>query len=141
MAVYIAGLKSAIDTGDTYFKEIEKLPIAGSMMARQKLVERPLIARQPVYDGPPLEARIEYARWIVDCPNCGNAEFVFEDKLFMCSTCLNSDIGGQVRRVRMPPQRQMIEGILGKRKIINRHWDKETIAELQTENTQFDIGE
>ena len=141
MSVYQAGLKSAVDTGDTYFREIEKLPIAGSMVARQKLVERPQLAQKPAYNGPPLEARIEYARWIVDCPNCGNAEFAFEDKLFMCSMCFNSDAGGQVRSVQMPSQRPKIEAILSKRKIVNRHWENETIAELQAENTQFGIGE
>jgi len=134
MTVYIAGVNRSVDTGDTYFKEIEKLPISGSGMARLKLTERTIVVKASVYDGKPLEARIEYARWIVDCPNCHSAEFAFEDKLFLCSACKNSDIDGQVRKVKMPNNRKQIEDILGKRKIINRHWTDESVEKLQSEN-------
>ena len=133
MTVYIAGVNRVVDTGDTYFREIEKLPISGAGMARIKLAERASLAHN-VYDGKPLDARIEHARWIVDCPNCGNAEFAFEDKLFACSTCKNSDINGQIRKVKMPNERKKIEDILSKRKIINRHWTNETVEKLQSEN-------
>ena len=134
MTVYIAGVNRAVDTGDTYFREIERLPISGAGAARIKLTERPSLSHN-IYDGKPLEARIEYSRWIVDCPNCGNAEFAFEDKLFMCSACHNSDVGKQSRKVKLPTQRKQIEDILGKRKIINRHWNiGKTVEKLQSEN-------
>ena len=135
MAVYIAGVDRAIDTADTYFNEIKKLPIGGAKVAKDKLLERTRINNLPVYDGKPLEARIEYARWIVDCPNCHNAEFAFEDNLFLCSSCKNSDINGQIRKVKMPKERKGIEDLLSKRKIINRHWyPGETVKELVDEN-------
>ena len=134
MTVYVAGVKNSVDTGDTYFQEISQLPIAGSKPAKYKLAERSLISKAPVYDGKPIEARIEYARYIVDCPNCGNAEFAFEDKLFWCSACHNSNVDGQVLKVKMPKERKQIEDILGKRNIINRHWTNETVEDLQKEN-------
>jgi hypothetical protein len=133
--MYIAGVKHAVDTGDTYFYEVGKENIAGSPPARHKLI-RDSIAKLEIYDGKPLSARAEYSRWIVDCPNCGNAEFYFEDKLFLCSTCNNSNIEGKVRKVKLPKERKEIETILGKRAIINRHWkESETLKDLESENT------
>ena len=130
--VYLAGVNRAVDTGDTYFPEIVKARISGSISAKDRLAERDIIEKQKLYGGQPLRARIEYSRWIVDCPNCGGAEFVFEDKRFLCSQCGNSDIQGQIRRVVMPQKRTEIEDILSKRKIINRHWyPNETIEMLQ----------
>ena len=131
---YIAGAKNLIDTGDTYFGEIEKLPVSGRDIA-VRFISRGKILNSPVLDSKPLDARIEFARWIVDCPNCHSAEFAFEDKLFLCSNCGNSDVNGQVRKVKMPSERKQIEGLLGKRKIINRHWyPGETVEKLQKEN-------
>ncbi len=134
--VYLAGAKQAVDTADTYFGEIAKGPAGASVEAKHRIGQRPLIARMPKAGGKPLEARAEYARWIVDCPNCHNAEFVFEDGLFLCSSCQNSDVGGAIRRVKLPQERKQIETLLGKRNIINRHWFPwETIGALQNENS------
>jgi hypothetical protein len=133
--MYIAGVKHAVDTGDTYFYEIGKEVISGSPPSRHKLV-RDSIAKLEVYDGKPLDARIEHARFLVDCPNCNNAEFYFEDKLFLCSLCGNSNIGGKVYKVKLPKERKEIETVLGKRAIVNRHWkESETLKDLKTENT------
>lgn len=132
--MYICGVSRSVDTGDTYFSEISKLSISGSSEARHKL-QRDKIKSLEVANGKPLEARIEYAQWIIDCPNCGNAEFAFEDKLFFCSLCQNSDIAGKARKVKMHQQRKKIEDILGKRSIKNRHWyTNETVEDLENEN-------
>ena len=132
--MYIAGVKQSADTGNTYFNEISKLSIAGAEIARRSL-QRDGIKNTEVAKGKPLQARVEYARWIVDCPNCHSAEFAFEDGLFLCSSCGNSDVNGKVKKVKMPKGRKQIEDILGKRKIINRHWNiGETIEKLQAEN-------
>lgn len=122
MQPYLSGTNRAVDTGDTYFPEIIKQEISASGMAKDKLEERRAIDKLKRHGGKPLLARIEYARYIVDCPNCNGAEFAFEDKLFFCSQCQNSDIGGEARRVKMPNERKQIEEELGKRPIINRHW-------------------
>lgn len=132
---YISGSKRSVDTGDTYFGEIAKEPIAGSREAKIKL-QRDRIKGLEIYDGKPLEARIEYARFIVDCPNCNSAEFAFEDKLFLCSLCKNSNIQGKVYKVKMPKERKQIEDILSVRPIKNRHWyPNETLQDLAKENT------
>ena len=140
MPVYIAGVNRSVDTADTYFNEIKNLPISGASAAKYKLAERQRIKILFIHDGKPLEARIEYARWIVDCPNCNSAEFAFEDNLFYCSLCKNSDVGGKARTVKMPKERKQIEGILSVRQIINRHWyPDETIEDLENENLKMGV--
>ena len=137
--MYIAGVNRSVDSGNTYFHEIVKLPISGRIAAIQKL-ERASILRLSIADGSPLQARIEYARWIVDCPNCHSAEFAFEDNLFFCSLCKNSDVQGKARRVIFPGPRLEIETTLGKRPIINRHWyPGETVESLQEESKRMGI--
>ncbi len=133
--VYIPGLNNTIDTGETYFSEIVTAKIQASTVAKDKLSERANILKVKIHGGQPLEARIEFSRWIVDCPNCKSAEYLFEDKLFLCSQCRNSDVGGEIRRVKLPPERKRIEDILSKRFIINRHWfPNETTEDLENEN-------
>ncbi len=132
--MYLSGTNHSVDTGDTYFIELSKENISGRKLA-VKFLKRDRILKLPVYDGKPLEARIEYARMIVDCPNCNSAEFAFEDNLFFCSQCNNSDIQGKVRQVKMPKDRKQIEEILGKRAIKNRHWfPTESVKGLEKEN-------
>ena len=132
--MYIAGVNRIIDTGDTYFDEISKETISGRRSA-VKFIDRGRVLKLDVLDAKPLDARAEHARWIVDCPNCNSAEFAFEDKLFFCSLCKNSDIDGRARKVKMPGQRKEIEDILGKRPIKNRHWyPNETLEDLAKQN-------
>ena len=140
--VYIAGVNRPVDTGDTYFAEIAKDTISGANMARQMLSRRSLLKRGLISDAPPLKARIEYARWIVDCPNCGGAEFAIEDGLFMCFECKNSDVENKARQVVLPSRRKRLEEILALRPIMHRHWkDGETLKSLIGENKEHNIGE
>ena len=123
---YLAGTNRSVDTGDTYFNELSKR-INRNQLKKLKT------------DGT-VEARIEYARYIVDCPNCNSAEFAFEDNLFFCSQCKNSDIQGKAREVKMPKGRKRIEDILGKRVIANRHWlSTESVKDLQNENLKMGV--
>jgi endogenous inhibitor of DNA gyrase (YacG/DUF329 family) len=123
---YLAGTNRSVDTGDTYFNELSKR-INRNQLKKLKT------------DGT-VEARIEYARYIVDCPNCNSAEFAFEDNLFFCSQCKNSDIQGKAREVKMPKGRKQIEDILGKRVIANRHWlSTESVKDLQNENLKMGV--
>ncbi len=140
MSVYLAGAKRSVDTGDSYFNELRSLSESGSKMAKDKIGERARIAKMQVYDGTPLKPRAEFGRWIVDCPNCNSAEFAFEDNLFFCSQCKNSDIQGKARKVKMPKDRKRIEEILGKRPIKNRHWfPNETMVDLEKENLKMGV--
>ncbi len=137
--MYLSGTNRNIDTGDTYFNEISKENISGRKLA-VKFLQRDRLLNLPIYDGKPLDARIEYARYLVDCPNCNSAEYAFEDNLFLCSQCLNSNIQGQIRKVKMPKDRKQIEEILGKRPIKNRHWfPNETIEYLENENLKMGV--
>jgi len=131
--MYIAGSLRSVDTGDTYFNEIAKENISGNRGAKEKL-NRERIKKLEVSNKKALEARIEHARFLVDCPNCNSAEFAFEDKLFFCSLCKNSDIQNKVRKVKMPTERKKIEEILSVRPIKNRHWTNETLQGLAKEN-------
>ncbi len=124
--MYIAGLNRAIDTGDTYFTEVGNTTASGSQSARLKMQSRMRIV---ITGNMVLRARAEYGRWIVDCPNCHNAEFYFEDNKFECSECKLS------ANVEMPKERKAIETILGKRNIVNRHWEEpEMVGNLEKEN-------
>ncbi len=137
--MYLSGTNHSVDTGDTYFIELSKENISGRKLA-VKFLKRDRILNLPVYDGKPLEARIEFARYLVDCPNCNSAEYAFEDNLFFCSQCLNSDVQGKVRKVKMPKDRKQIEDILGKRAIKNRHWfPNETVKNLEKENLKMGV--
>jgi len=123
---YLAGTNRSVDTGDTYFNELSKR-INRNQLKKLKT------------DGT-VEARIEYARYIVDCPNCNSAEFAFEDNLFFCSQCKNSDIQGKAREVKIPKGRKQIEDILGKRVIASRHWlSTESVKDLQNENLKMGV--
>ena len=137
--MYIPGVNLPVDTGDTYFGIVSQEPIAGSVEAKHKL-KRDNIRNLPVAGGEELLVRVEHARWIVDCPNCGSAEFYFEDKLFFCSLCQNSDVEGKTRKVKMPKTRKDIEVMLGKRKIMNRHWrEPETVEDLENESISMGV--
>jgi len=137
--MYLSGTNRSVDTGDTYFNEISKDNISGRKLA-VRFLKRDRILNLPITKGKQLQARAEYSRWIVDCPNCNSAEYAFEDNLFFCSQCHNSDIQGKARKVKMPKDRKTIEEILGKRAIKNRHWfPTETIADLEKENLKMEV--
>jgi len=138
--MYIPGSLRSVDMGDTYFVEISKEPVSGNRGAKKKL-QRERIRKLELYEGKSLEARAEHSRWIVDCPNCNSAEFAFEDNLFFCSLCKNSDIQGKVRKVVMPIERKQIEALLSTRPIKNRHWyPEETVADLENENIKMGVN-
>jgi len=137
--MYLSGTSRSVDTGNTYFDEISKENISGRKLA-VRFLQRNRILNLPIYDDKPLEARIEYARFIVYCPNCNSAEYAFEDNLFFCSQCSNSDIQGKARKVKMPKDRTEIETILSKRPIKNRHWfPTEMVEDLENENISHDL--
>ncbi len=132
--MYIAGVNRAVDIGDTYFNEI------GTNLGQQILKVREIIKRMPISDSTPLRAKINYGRWVVDCPNCDNVEFAFEDGLFFCTSCQNGD--KKPRRVLIHQDRKKIEKILSKRMIKNRHWDSsESIEDLEKENKAHKVEE
>lgn len=92
-----------------------------------------------VHDGPPLEAKVNHNRWIVECPDCGGAEYVFpEQPLMLCASCWNAAVGGSWRRVVMPSERDAIENALVVRPTPQaRNWEPgEKVAQLRAENIE-----
>jgi hypothetical protein len=130
---YIAGVNRDVDNGNSYFKDL------GDSTGMNQLNQRNVLKRKEV-SKLTLKARIEYSRWIVDCPNCHSAEFAFDDNLFWCSVCNNSNIQGNLYTVEMPEDRKELEVILGKRNIVNRHWNSnETLEKLEQENVSMGV--
>lgn len=97
--------------------------------------------REQIAAGEPLPARIDAGRWIVECPDCHDAQYTWPDDpavLFMCVTCFNGRAGGLWRRVAFPPAalRERVEAVLLKRPVpTQRHWREGwTVKQLRTEN-------
>lgn len=90
-----------------------------------------------IADVPPAPARVDHNRWIVDCPDCGGAEFVWlNTPLLLCLSCWNGAIGNLWRRVTIPDNRVLIEAVLQERPLPpTRNWSPtEKIEDLQIEN-------
>lgn len=65
----------------------------------------------------PVQARVDYGRWLADC-ECGNAVYVEPtDPLFFCDACGNESAAGKVRPVVFPANRLMIEAALLERPV------------------------
>jgi len=84
----------------------------------------------------PVQARILYGRWLVDCPVCRGANDVIpSEPVYLCSSC------GWPERfvmVEFPPEIREIERLLLKRPIQNRNWQPgETLAFLTAENIAY----
>jgi len=102
--------------------------------ARKRLRDRPLVLNREV-SNKTLRAKINHSRWIVSCPHCPNAEFLFTDKRFFCSECKNGAISGKLYKVVMPKNKLQIQTLLEPRPIPNRNWKyPETIEDLVKEN-------
>lgn len=87
-----------------------------------------IILEEPVY------AIVNHGRWTARC-ECGGAEYVWEERKFMCQSCFNAKHKHQYRRVVMPKQRKDIERLLESRPVPNRNWEiGETIIQLEIEN-------
>ena len=59
----------------------------------------------------PVQARIDFGRWIADC-ECGGAEYVDpDDPVFFCQSCGNAEVDGKLRKVIFPKpeERDLIE--------------------------------
>lgn len=99
-----------------------------------------------VADLPPLKARLNRNRWIVDCPDCQGADFVWTDDREpkqMCGSCFNVAVGHKWRRVELPTNRAQIEAVLKARPIPqNRNWQfGEKLTAMKKENREHGLPE
>jgi hypothetical protein len=78
-------------------------------------------------DLPPLPAILNADRWVVVCPHCGDASFVWPDQpLFLCAYCFNRPTGGLWRRVALPDAEDLeeIEAVTAYRPLPHlRNWE------------------
>lgn len=89
-----------------------------------------------------IPARAEHGRWIVDCPDCNNAQLACKtDHRFMCNECGNIAAGGLWRVVVWPKEHESIAAILDKRHVSRAHWNPgQTVAHLEAEDkAQSDV--
>ena len=115
-------------TAETYFRDINRPE------ARKRLRDRHRTLNIEV-SNKTLRAEINHSRWLVNCPNCNNAEFLFSDKRFWCTLCENGGNDGKLYKVIMPKNKMQIETLLEPRPIFNRSWKyPETIDDLAREN-------
>lgn len=95
----------------------------------------PRLARSRGFVIPPLKqvaqgasvvARIDYGRWIADCP-CGGAEMIWLEGPWQiwCSSCGNADIDGQWRNVAVPENYAAISADLATRDWRDQQWRPE----------------
>lgn len=103
-------------------------------------VVKPMLAKyglQPtISEDGQLIAEVNHGRWIVVC-ECGGAEKMWEEGVFMCMSCMNARHKHQYRKAIFPKARKRIEALLLRRPVINRNWSVgETLAQLQSENEQ-----
>ncbi len=116
------------ETAETYFSRIDR------PQARKRLRDRPLVLTREV-SNKTLRARINHSRWVVNCPHCNSAEFLFGDKRFFCTECKNEAMDGKLYKIVMPKNKPQIETLLEPRPIFNRNWQyPETIEDLAEEN-------
>ena len=117
-----------IEPAESYFRKVDRPE------ARKRLRDRPLVLNREV-SNKTLRAEINYSRWLVNCPHCNNAEFLFSDKRFFCTECKNEAIDGKLYKVIMPRDKLQLETLLEPRPVFNRNWRyPETMEDLAKEN-------
>ena len=95
---------------------------------------------QPVLVGDkPLVAFVNHGEWLVKC-ECGGAEKMWEEEMFLCQSCWNGKHGHRVRQATFPKNRKQIETLLDIRPLDNRNWNSnETLADLRRENKEHKV--
>ena len=84
-----------------------------------------------------VEVYANHGRWIVECPDCHDAQLAARDDLrYMCIQCANVGVGGKWRPVIWPKDAAAIEALLDARPMShNRNWNPgETVKDLQLED-------
>lgn len=81
----------------------------------RKLAQRGRIALPwtGVINGSLIKARIDWGRWLADCPYCNGAEYVDPDEPFLfCLSCGMQKNSGAALPVEFPPNRGEIEALV-----------------------------
>lgn len=83
-------------------------------------------------------AYVNHGRWVVDCPDCRNAQLACRtDRRFMCNECGNIAIGRLWRPVEWPDDAERIAGLLENRPRQYQNWNPaEGLEQLAIENLE-----
>jgi hypothetical protein len=125
-------------------EDVSPIPYTGFVrgLAARKSMHAP--AQDGVTAGEPVKARVDWGRWIVDCPDCNGAAMVSDkEKVYWCLSCGNASIKFAWREVKFPRSRKSIESALMKRPAAmpqnaqTRNWKHgETVAHLKKVNKE-----
>ena len=111
-------------------------------LAARSAIRRGIHLEPAIAGAKPMRPRVNHGAWIMGCPNpdCGGAEYVWEDGLFMCWSCFNAHVHHRYLHTSFPRGRRTIEAILDLRPEPNRNWEApESLADLQIENIEHDL--
>ena len=73
-----------------------------------------------------VRARVDWGRWLCDCPFCGGAELVSRAAgVFYCLSCGMADQGGKPMQVLFPDDAEEIEAELDTREEKYQNWTVE----------------
>lgn len=113
--------------------------VRGLYAANARRAGLTLPALNDIADVPAIPAHVNHGRWIVQCPDCPGAEYVFMDQpIMMCNSCWNAAVGGKWRWVDVPSEskRRDLEAVLEARPLPQtRNWlPHEKVADLVKEN-------
>ena len=98
------------------------------------LMAKKLLPQSNISDSPPVLARVNHGRWVIDC-ECNGAVLAFDEGIFMCGSCFNAGHKHQYRRHVFPRSRKTIELALLQRPEINRNWyHNESVSKLKVDN-------
>jgi hypothetical protein len=65
-----------------------------------------------------VNARVDFGRWMADCPDCNGCEYVDpDDPFFFCLSCGNATLEGYARKVIFPKDIEKIESELMNRPV------------------------
>lgn len=86
----------------------------------------------------PVAAYVSHGRWVVDCPDCRNAQLACRtDPRFLCDECGNIAAGRLWRPVQWPSETQAIESLLENRPREVQNWNPgEDVSLLAIENLE-----
>lgn len=86
-----------------------------------------------------IPAYVNHGRWVVDCPDCRNAQLVCRTDLrFLCNECGNIAAGKLWRTVIWPASSATIEKLLEDRPHQYQNWNPgESMENLAMENLEY----
>jgi hypothetical protein len=121
--------------------EAKRLGYRTTRLMRKSMATRKRYKYDDKARGKPQPARLNHARWLVDCPFCLGAEIVSHiDPVFFCQSCGMADNDGHTAPVKFPPFREEVDALMRQRPERNCNWEHgETVEYLRRDNDDHGI--